>query len=197
MSHAIRRGDPGNASGASRISHASRTSQASRASGTSRAIARPGLRRLVVGVAASVAAFGSLAAVSSAAYAQAGPSPAGLDGRQGTDRDHLTVTVRNAGGEADGTYELYCGPDGGSHPDPRGACAALERDTRWGKDVFAPAPEGGFCTMQYGGPATAHVTGTWAGRPVDATYDRRDGCGIARWDRLVPLLPDMRAPQRP
>jgi hypothetical protein len=184
MSHAIRRGDPGNAS------------RTSLASPTSRTIARSGLRRLVVGAAASVAAFGSLAAVSPAAYARAVPSPAGLDGRQGTDRDHLTVTVRNAGSEIDGTYELYCGPDGGSHPDPRGACAALERDSRWGKDVFAPAPEGGFCTMQYGGPATAHVTGTWAGRPVDATYDRRDGCGIARWDRLVPLLPDMGSRKR-
>ncbi|MFJ8466342.1 SSI family serine proteinase inhibitor [Streptomyces swartbergensis] len=174
-----------------------RTSRPS--SRTSRTIARPGLRRLVVGAAASVAAFGSLTSVSPAAYAQAGPSSAGHEDRQdrpGPDRDHLTVTVRNAGGEADGTYELYCGPDGGSHPDPRGACAALERDTRWGKDVFAPAPEGGFCTMQYGGPATARVTGTWAGRPVDATYDRRDGCGIARWDRLVPLLPDMGAKQR-
>ncbi|MFJ4974897.1 SSI family serine proteinase inhibitor [Streptomyces coeruleorubidus] len=196
MSHAIRRGDPGNASGTS-----SRTSPTSWTSPASRTIARPGLRRLVFGAAASVAAFGSLAAVSPAAYAQSGPLlaglDAGLDGRPGTDRDHLTVTVRNAGGEVDGTYELYCGPDGGSHPDPRGACAALERDTRWGKDVFAPAAEGGFCTMQYGGPATAHVTGTWAGRPVDATYDRRDGCGIARWDRLVPLLPDMGAEQRP
>jgi hypothetical protein len=176
ISHAIRRGDPGNEP---------RTFQASRTTAPS------GLRRLVVGAAASVAAFGSLAAVSPAAYAQAFPSPVGLDGGQGPARDHLTVTVRNAGGEVDGTYELYCGPDGGSHPDPDGACAVLERDTRWGKDVFAPAPEGGFCTMQYGGPATAHVTGTWAGRPVDATYDRRDGCGIARWDRLVPLLPDM------
>lgn len=181
MPHAIRRGNPGNASRTSR---------------TSRPLARAGLRRLVVGAAASVAAFGSLAAISPAAYAQAGPSPVGLDRGQGPDRDHLTVTVRNAGGEADGTYELYCGPDGGSHPDPRGACATLKRDKRWGKDVFAPAPEGGFCTMQYGGPATAHVTGTWAGRPVDATYDRRDGCEIARWDRLVPLLPDMGSDKR-
>ncbi|MFJ8592077.1 SSI family serine proteinase inhibitor [Streptomyces sp. NPDC093598] len=161
---------------------------------TSRATARPLLRRLLVGAAASVAAAGSLTAVSPAAYAQAGgigllsPTKPG-----GPDRDHLTVTVRNAGGGADGTFELYCGPDGGSHPDPRGACAALERDTRWGQDVFAPAPKGGFCTMQYGGPATAHVTGTWAGRPVDATYDRRDGCQISRWDRLVPLLPSVGA----
>ncbi|MFH8657766.1 SSI family serine proteinase inhibitor [Streptomyces afghaniensis] len=181
MLHAIRRVEPGNVSPTT---------------------ARPGLRRLVVGATASVAAFGALAAVSPAAYAQAGPSPAGLAAGQGPDRDryrdrdHLIVTVRNAGRGADGTYELYCGPDGGSHPDPRAACAALERDTRWGKDVFAPDPVGGFCTMQYGGPATARVTGTWAGRPVDATYDRRDGCGIARWDRLVPLLPDMGSRKR-
>ncbi|WP_306965585.1 SSI family serine proteinase inhibitor [Streptomyces afghaniensis] len=172
-------------------------SRSSRTSPASPTTARPRLGRLVVGAAASLAAFGSLAAVSpAAAYAQAGPSPVRLGGGQGPERDHLTVAVRNAGSEVDGTYELYCGPDGGSHPDPRGACTALERDTRWGKDVFAPAPEGGFCTMQYGGPATAHVTGTWAGRPVDATYDRRDGCGIARWDRLVPLLPDMGSGKR-
>ncbi|MEW2614265.1 SSI family serine proteinase inhibitor [Streptomyces sp. NPDC047880] len=163
---------------------------------TSRATARPALRRLLVGAAASVAAAGSLTAAPPAAYAQADPPglpyPAARPG-DGPDRDHLTVTVRNAGGGADGMFELYCDPDGGSHPDPDGACAALERDTRWGQDLFAPAPEGGFCTMQYGGPATAHVTGTWAGRPVDATYDRRDGCQISRWDRLVPLLPDMKA----
>ncbi|MEU0387196.1 SSI family serine proteinase inhibitor [Streptomyces chartreusis] len=181
MLHVIRRVEPGNASR------------------TSPTTARPALRRLVVGAAASVAAFGSLTAVSPAAYAQAGPSSAGIAGiagGKGPDRDHLTVTVRDTGGDADGTYELYCGPDGGSHPDPRGACAALKRDTRWGKDVFAPAPAGGFCTMQYGGPATARVTGTWAGRPVDATYDRRDGCAIARWDRLVPLLPDLGSRRR-
>ncbi|MFB8244825.1 SSI family serine proteinase inhibitor [Streptomyces sp. NPDC055952] len=156
-----------------------------------RATARPVLRRLLLGAAASAAGVGSLAALSPAAYAGAAatdPVPRQwIDDLR--DRDHLTVTVRNAGEEADGTYELYCGPDGGSHPDPRGACELLERDTRWGQDVFAPAPQGGMCTLQYGGPATAHVTGTWAGRPVDATYDRRDGCGIARWDRLVPLLP--------
>ncbi|MGW3985772.1 SSI family serine proteinase inhibitor [Streptomyces sp. NPDC004830] len=160
---------------------------------TPRATARPALRRLLLGAAASVAGVGSLAAVSPAAYADAtGTEPLPREWVDDLrDRDHLTVTVRNAGEGVDGTFELYCGPDGGSHPDPRGACAALERDTRWGRDVFAPAPQGGMCTMQYGGPATAHVTGTWAGRPVDATYDRRDGCQIDRWDRLVPLLPGM------
>jgi hypothetical protein len=51
--------------------------------------------------------------------------------------------------------------------------------------------------MQYGGAATARVTGTWAGRPVDAAYSRKNGCEIARWDRLVPLLPEARGAGRP
>ncbi|MFD9389727.1 SSI family serine proteinase inhibitor [Streptomyces sp. NPDC060000] len=106
--------------------------------------------------------------------------------------DHLTVTVRHAGGRADGTFEVYCHPGRGSHPDVGGACRAVDRNTRWGTDTFAPAPSGGVCTMRYGGPATAHVTGRWAGHPVDATYDRSNGCEIERWDRLVPLLPDLR-----
>ncbi|GAB2874469.1 hypothetical protein GCM10027074_47870 [Streptomyces deserti] len=161
---------------------------------TPRPTAHPVLRRLVVGAAASVAAVTSLSAAPPAAYAQpaAGsalvPPPVPEEARG---RDHLTVTVRNAGGGVDGTYEVYCHPGSGSHPDPGGACAAVEQNTRWGKDPFAPVPEGSVCTMQYGGAATAHVTGTWAGRPVDARYERGDGCQIARWDRLVPLLPDV------
>ncbi|MBC2902810.1 SSI family serine proteinase inhibitor [Streptomyces cupreus] len=111
-------------------------------------------------------------------------------------RDHLTVTVQNVGDGVDGRYELYCHPGGGDHPDVSGACAALDRGNRWGKDAFAPVPEGSFCTMQYGGAATARITGTWAGRPVDAWFDRGDGCEIARWDRMVPVLPDLR-PARP
>lgn len=82
---------------------------------------------------------------------------------------------------------------GGSHPDAREACGRLDRRTTWGTDPFAPVGSGTVCTMQYGGPATAHVTGTWAGRRVDARFDRGNGCEIARWDELVPLLPDVRA----
>jgi hypothetical protein len=105
--------------------------------------------------------------------------------------DHLTVTVRHAGDGRDGTYELSCHPGAGSHPDVGGACRTLDRNTRWGHDTFAPVAPGTVCTTLYGGPATAHVTGTWAGRPVDATYDRSNGCEIGRWDRMVPLLPDL------
>ncbi|MEU5364969.1 SSI family serine proteinase inhibitor [Streptomyces sp. NPDC005925] len=154
---------------------------------------RSALRRLVLGVAASLAALGSLSAAPPVAYAAAGPGVLMPPPVRGEDRggDHLVVTVRDTGGGADGTYELYCHPRGGSHPEPARACAAVDENTRWGRDPFAPVPEDAVCSMQYGGPATARVTGTWAGRPVDATYDRRDGCRIKRWDRLVPLLPAM------
>ncbi|WP_371670398.1 SSI family serine proteinase inhibitor [Streptomyces sp. NBC_00289] len=146
----------------------------------------PRLARLLVVAAGSLVAAGSVSAAPAAAGTVVLPLLS--DGAGG---DHLTVTVRHAGGSADGTYELDCHPGGGSHPDVGAACAALDRNTRWGRDTFAPVPDGSVCTMQYGGPATAHVTGTWAGRPVDATYDRGDGCRIARWDRLVPFLPEV------
>lgn len=61
--------------------------------------------------------------------------------------------------------------------------------TRWGRDPFAPVPQGANCTMIYGGPATAHVTGTWAGRPVNADFRRTNGCEISRWSSFEPLLP--------
>ncbi|MFD7301875.1 SSI family serine proteinase inhibitor [Streptomyces pharetrae] len=154
------------------------------------------VRRLIVAAGASLAALGAFSAAPSAAHAA--PSPALPPPLHGPDRSagehrlgehHLTVTVRNAGGGADGTFELDCHPSRGSHPDPAGACRALDRNNLWGRDVFGPAAGGAVCTMQYGGTATARVTGTWAGRPVDAAFDRSNGCEIDRWDRLVPLLP--------
>ncbi|MDQ0386770.1 hypothetical protein J2S54_003590 [Streptomyces sp. DSM 42143] len=150
--------------------------------------------RLLGAAALSVASLALSAAHPAAAAGPHLPTAAAAPGAPAA--DHLTITVRDAGAGADGTYELSCGPAGGTHPDPEGACAVVERDTRWGQDAFAPVPEGSLCTMQYGGPATAHVTGTWAGRPVDVTYDRRDGCEISRWDRMVPLLPEVGAPGR-
>ncbi|WP_328495162.1 subtilase-type protease inhibitor [Streptomyces sp. NBC_00414] len=152
------------------------------------------LRRIALTVATSAAA--SLAALSAAApavaYADSFPlMPPPVSDADGA--DHLTVTVSKAGDGKDGTFELDCHPVGDSHPDARAACEQLDRNTSWGRSPFAPAQERGMCTMQYGGPATAHVTGTWAGRPVDATYRRGDGCEIARWDALVPVLPNLGA----
>ncbi|MFF1874120.1 SSI family serine proteinase inhibitor [Streptomyces sp. CB03911] len=116
--------------------------------------------------------------------AQPGPLPEGVTG------DRLTVTVSDGGGPASGgTHELLCHPAGGDHPAAQEACDRLDSLTVWGRDLFAPVPPDAVCTLQYGGPATARVTGHWAGRPVDARFSRRDGCEIARWDSFVPLLP--------
>lgn len=40
------------------------------------------------------------------------------------------------------------------------------------------------CTLQYGGPEKAHVTGTVDGKAVDVKFDRADGCGIADYEAL-------------
>lgn len=98
--------------------------------------------------------------------------------------DRLLISVSGAG-EADGTFELTCGPAGGTHPQAADACARLDELDA----PFASVREGSVCTFLYGGPATARVTGQWRGERVDAEFNRDNGCEISRWDRLVPVLP--------
>ncbi|MFB8140084.1 SSI family serine proteinase inhibitor [Streptomyces parvus] len=131
------------------------------------------------------------------------PLPGFLDGGEGTGageadeaRTRLTVSVENTGVPgADGTFELECGPTGGTHPEGQAACDRLAEAgaTRAGRqELFRETPEGTMCTMIHGGDATARIVGTWEGRAVDTTASRRDGCEIARWNSLVPVLPDVR-----
>ncbi|MFF0740911.1 SSI family serine proteinase inhibitor [Streptomyces sp. NPDC004111] len=134
----------------------------------------------------AVLALPVLALLTSAASASAVAHPApGAAGRAG---DHLTVTLTGTG-PSDGAYELFCHPAAGTHPEPQEACDSLDGATVWGKDPFAPVPPDALCTDVYGGPETARVTGVWAGRPVDTDYRRTNGCEIARWDAMRPLLP--------
>ncbi|WP_052847410.1 SSI family serine proteinase inhibitor [Streptomyces avicenniae] len=133
----------------------------------------------------------SLVAATVLAASLALPSPAvAAEAREAGGAAHrLTITVSGAGEEADGRHELECAPVGGTHPDPEGACEVLRgaREpfaTTTGTDGAEP-----LCTYVYGGPATATVEGVWDGRPVHAEYDRTNGCEIARWDALVPVLP--------
>ncbi|WP_069164155.1 SSI family serine proteinase inhibitor [Nocardia altamirensis] len=130
--------------------------------------------------AAAVAAMAVLA--SGCAMGSAPAEPVG--------RDHLVLTVSNsANPNANGTFDLWCNPAAGDHSAVDAACAKL---AGFGpeQDPFAPVPADAICTQQYGGPEVAHVAGTWAGRPVDATFNRTNGCEIRRWDSLVPLLPE-------
>ncbi|WP_336116264.1 SSI family serine proteinase inhibitor [Streptomyces sp. PTD9-10] len=156
------------------------------ASRTAAAAASVSLSALSLAGPAAVPAAAAAHPAPAAPAAPALPPPVRPEDRAG---DHLTVVVEHAGAGRDGTYEVSCHPGAGNHPDVAGACRMLDSNTHWGRDTFAPVAPGSSCTMLYGGPATAHVTGTWAGRPVDASYDRSNGCEIGRWDRMVPLLP--------
>lgn len=97
----------------------------------------------------------------------------------------LTVTLDETGSGAVRTTTLTCDPAGGDHPDPTAACAALAAA---GPRAFDPPPGDQVCTQLFGGPQVAVVEGIVAGAPVSARFSRTDGCEIARWDALAPLL---------
>ena len=91
--------------------------------------------------------------------------------------------------QASQTWTLRCtgpGAPRGTLPNPRQACRRLGA---LGARPFAPTPKNAVCTQIYGGPQRAVVRGTYLGRRVVATFSRRDGCEIARWNRLSFLFP--------
>ena len=56
-------------------------------------------------------------------------------------------------------------------------------------DLLTTQPERNrACTQIYGGPETAHVTGTIDGRKVDRRFARTNGCEIADFMRAAGLL---------
>jgi hypothetical protein len=99
----------------------------------------------------------------------------------------LTITVWPEGRAAGGAkqWTLRCNPTGGTHPTRTRACARLNAL----RDPFRPVPKDAACTQIYGGPQEARVQGVYKGRGVDARFNRRDGCQIARWDRIRVLFP--------
>ncbi|MFD5057392.1 SSI family serine proteinase inhibitor [Streptomyces sp. NPDC058394] len=162
------------------------------------------LRRLALTAVASLAV---LSAAAPAANAGTGPLPllpvplplpSALQADDGTEKTQLRVTVSDSGDrEADGVYELRCLPAGGTHPVAQQACDRLAElaqptDRNAGADPFRPVPADAMCTQQFGGSATARVTGSWRGQHVDASFNRTNGCEIARWNTLRPVLPNVR-----
>lgn len=69
------------------------------------------------------------------------------------------------------------------------AAAALTAVFEHGQAIFFPEPgPPKRCTQQYGGPQRALITGTFGGRAVHTELSLTDGCEIARWRALAPLL---------
>lgn len=112
--------------------------------------------------------------------------PTESPGASGAATTELTITIDETGSGATRTSTLTCEPAGGDHPDAEEACSAL---TAVGPEVFEEPAHDQTCTQQYGGPQVATVEGTVDGNAVRATFARTDGCEIAHWDSLVPLLP--------
>lgn len=105
---------------------------------------------------------------------------------QGLPEAFLRVSLDPGDGNSAAAHTLQCepGPEG-TYADPAAVCDHLQGL----EDPFTPLPADQMCTQQFGGPQTATVTGRWAGEPVDLQLSRVNGCAIAQWDRLGPLLP--------
>ena len=101
------------------------------------------------------------------------------------DDTDLTIVVTTGSGSTS-TWQLTCNPPGGTHPDPKAACRALETN---GAAALPAVPKDKACTQIYGGPETATITGTWKGQPVMSRFARNDGCEISRWKLMEGLLP--------
>jgi Subtilisin inhibitor-like len=111
----------------------------------------------------------------------AGCGSDGDGGGSSQPRYDLTITYWPTGRDGDSrSATLTCDPDGGTHPDPNGACDALLEN----EDALQPVPCDVACTEIYGGPQLATVSGTG----VDATLSRTNGCEIARWDALRAVI---------
>jgi hypothetical protein len=82
----------------------------------------------------------------------------------------LTVEVTEAGEPQTFTCGDGCDP------------AALAKAIEGSRDTMRA------CTELYGGPETAHVTGTLDGEAVDVTITRNNGCGISDYEALFEAL---------
>ncbi|HEY7003034.1 MAG TPA: SSI family serine proteinase inhibitor [Gaiellaceae bacterium] len=96
-------------------------------------------------------------------------------------RYDLTITYWPKGKDGPSSKAtLTCAPNGGTHPDPDEACAALAAHP----EALHPVPLDFACTEIYGGDQVALVTGA----ELRAVFNRTNGCEIERWDALAPLL---------
>src|SRR5687768_5398029 len=111
--------------------------------------------------------------------------PAPPTGPAAAPATRLHVTVKADASSAPREATLECGSvpvATGFITDAAAACRAVAENA----DRLQPPPPGRMCTAIYGGPQEARVTGTAAGKAVDRTIRRTDGCGISDWTALEP-----------
>ena len=118
------------------------------------------------------------------------PSAAPVTSGPGQGNAELAIMVKPSETGAPANFTLVC-LDGvpaaeSQHPDAAAACLAVKNNAAALSP--APRPTDQACTMQYGGPQEATVTGVVDGAPVETTFTLRDGCEIAAWNDAKDVL---------
>lgn len=120
----------------------------------------------------------------------ASPSAAPVTSGPGQGNAELAIMVKPSGTGTPKNFTLVC-LDGvpaaeSQHPDAAAACLAVKNNAALLSP--APRPTDQACTMQYGGPQEAAVTGVVDGQPVETVFTLRDGCEIAAWNAAKDIL---------
>lgn len=133
---------------------------------------------------------GSTGSATQAPSSSAPASSSPTSSSPGQGNAELSITLRETPEAAAKTFTLVCA-DGkpaaeSKHPSPAEACATIKNSPA----ILSPAPPrtDQACTQQYGGPATAKVTGAVDNKEVTAAFSRTDGCQIAMWDAAKSIL---------
>lgn len=118
------------------------------------------------------------------------PSAAPVTSGPGQGNAELAIMVKPSETGTPENFTLVC-KDGvpaaeSQHPDAAAACLALKNNAALLSP--APRPTDQACTMQYGGPQEATVTGVVDGRPVETTFTLRNGCEIAEWNAAKDVI---------
>lgn len=118
------------------------------------------------------------------------PSAVPMTSGPGQGNAELAIMVKPSETGTPANFTLVC-QDGvpaaeSQHPDAAAACLAVKSNAA----LLTPAPRAAdqACTMQYGGPQEATVTGVVDGQPVEATFTLRDGCEIAAWNAAKDVI---------
>ena len=109
---------------------------------------------------------------------------------------HLTMTVDPGNGDPSRVARLACGTSrntASGYLRPVGLKRACTK-ARKRASILTHVPDYSHraCDQTFGGTETARVTGRIGTRLVKRRLARRDGCEIAEWDALVPLVPEHR-----
>ena len=109
----------------------------------------------------------------------------------------LEIQVRDSPGGPTRLGTLTCR---GGHAEATGflagaAPAACQEARRLGAWLAAPPERGRACTMFYGGPQTAGMTGAVGDDRIQRRFSRHNGCAVEDWNRAALLLGSGSRPQ--